>query len=70
MSGAQSIEEYADALADAQRIHHLDGGWIVPGTEVIMSTANDYVRNIKPFPTEVIDYHHNDWLTDDAPEGP
>jgi peptide/nickel transport system substrate-binding protein len=68
MKGAQSFEEYADALADAQRIHHLDGGWIIPGAEIIMSAANSYIRNVKPFPTEIIDYHYNDWLTEDAPE--
>jgi peptide/nickel transport system substrate-binding protein len=70
MSEATTTDEYADALAEAQRIHHLEGGWIVSGAEILMSSANDYVRNVKPLPTESIDYHYNDWLTSNAPQGP
>jgi peptide/nickel transport system substrate-binding protein len=68
MDGAATVEEYADALAEAQRIAHLDGGWIISGAKTFVSAANNYVRNIKPLPTESIDYHYNDWLTKDAPE--
>lgn len=70
MNNASTAEEFSEALAEAMRIHHLDGGWIVTGTEVFMSAANDYVRNVDPLPTESIDYHYNNWLTSDAPEGP
>lgn len=67
MNNAGTMEEYADALAEAQKIAHLDGGWIVTGAEVYMSAANNYVQNVQPLPTESIDYHYNDWLTSDAP---
>jgi peptide/nickel transport system substrate-binding protein len=70
MNNANTLDEFADALAEAERIHHLDGGWITTGAEVIMSASNDYVRNVRPLPTQSVDYHYNDWLTSDAPQGP
>jgi peptide/nickel transport system substrate-binding protein len=70
MSNATTLDEFAQALAEAERIHHLDGGWIVTGAEVIMAASRDYVQNVAPLPTQSVDYHYNDWLTSDAPEGP
>jgi peptide/nickel transport system substrate-binding protein len=70
MNSASTREEFGEALAEAMRIHHLEGGWIVTGVEVLQSAANDYVQNVTPLPTESVDYHYNDWLTSDAPEGP
>jgi hypothetical protein len=70
MTEAATEEEFADALAEAERIHHKDGGWIVTGAEVNQFASNNYVKNIRPLPTQTVDYHYNDWLTSDAPEGP
>jgi peptide/nickel transport system substrate-binding protein len=70
MTEAATEEEFADALAEAGRIHHKDGGWIVTGAEVNQFASNNYVKNIRPLPTQTVDYHYNDWLTSDAPEGP
>lgn len=70
MNSATTREEFGEALAEAMRIHHLEGGWIVSGVEVLQSAANDYVQNVTPLPTESVDYHYQDWLTSEAPEGP
>jgi len=67
---ATDRETFEESFTEAQRIHHLDGTWIICGFNDQYAPYNDYVRDVEPRPASDRGYHWDAWLTSDAPEGP
>lgn len=69
-SSATDPEVFREHFTEAQRIHHLDGGWIVFGHMDQFSAQNDYVYNFDGRPANDRDSGFDAALTSDAPEAP
>lgn len=69
-STATDPETFEDTFHEAQRIHHLDGGWIIFGHMNQFSGYNDYVDRFDGRPATDRDSHWDAALSSDAPEGP
>jgi len=67
---ATDRETFIEAFMEAQRIHHLEGGWLITGFKNVFVGHNEYVRNVEPRPSEDRGYIWDTWLTSEAPEGP
>jgi len=67
---ATSTDEIASSLAEAQRIHHLDGAWLVVSFLKVFSAKWDYVRSMEMMPSISRALYDTASLTGDAPEGP
>lgn len=63
-------EEFKDSFHEAQRIHHLDGAWIVFGFFKLNTASNNYVEPFEAGPSFNRDQYFDAGLTSEAPEGP
>lgn len=69
-SSATDPDVFEEQFHEAQRIHHLEGGWIVFGHSNQFAAYNDYVGHYDGAPASDRDSTYDAALTSDAPEGP